>query len=115
MPGKRMAFLVVFPTREQYRGGLTENHLTRETAELEWWQKDHHLLGFGLAKNGAEAVEEALACADRGRVARLDLEIWFDRGPRRFRFFRRSRRDDASYKPLGAELGAEEFRALMVS
>jgi hypothetical protein len=113
MPGRRIAFLVVFPPGEQYRDGITENHLTGDAAELEWWQKDHRLLGFGLARTTGEAVAQAIACADRGTVERLGLEVWFDRGPRRFRFFARSRRDSRTYRPSGRELTAEQFRILV--
>jgi hypothetical protein len=113
MPGRRMAFLIVFPPGEQYHDGITENALTGETAQLEWWQKDHRLLGFGLAATASEAAEQAMACADRGMVERLGLEVWFDRGPRRYRFFKRSRRNPETYCPTGGELTAEQFRVLI--
>ena len=113
MPGRRMAFLVVFPPAEQFRDGITENQLSGEPAQLEWWQKDHRLLGFGLAAGAAQAVDQAISCANRGTVERLGLEVWFDRGPRRFRFFRRSRRNPETYRPTGTELPADEFRVLV--
>jgi hypothetical protein len=108
MPGKVMALLVVMPTDSD----ITSHHLTGEIAQLEWWQLNNHLLGFAIADSAAEAGERAVAAADRGNLARLDLTVWFERGTRRFRFFRRSWRGDG-YMPTGREATADRLRAMM--
>lgn len=108
MPGKFLALLVVLPTDNPF----TRHHLTGEQAELVWWQVNNHLLGFGLGDSEGEAAERALAAADRGTIARLGLTVWFERGTRKFKFFRRSSRNDLTYKPAGAEITAQDTRAL---
>lgn len=108
IPGKVMALLMVFPREHT----ITENLLTRAPAELAWWQRDNHLLGFGLAGSVSEAGEQAIACADRGNLARRNLTVWFDRAWRKFRFFVRSKRGER-YKPVGHEPTAAELRALV--
>jgi hypothetical protein len=108
MPGKSMALLVVMPTDSD----ITTHQLTGEIAQLEWWQLNNHLLGIAIADSAAEAGEQAIAAADRGNLARLDLTVWFERGARKFRFFRRSPRGER-YMPTGREATADRMRALM--
>ena len=111
-PGWRKAFLVVFPPGEQIDGGRTENELTRATAELAWWQRSNRLLGYGLAPTSAEAAEMALACADRGVMARAAVEVWFERTTRTFHAFECSSRGADSYRPTGRELSELQLAEL---
>jgi hypothetical protein len=108
MPGKVLALLVVMPTDSD----ITTHQLTGELAQLEWWQLNNHLLGVAIADSAAEAAEQAVAAADRGNLASLDLTVWFERGARKFRFFRRSPRGER-YKPTGREATADRLRALV--
>ena len=100
LPRQTLALLVITSTESD----RAEKRFSRESATLEWWQIDNHLLGMALAATPSEAAEQALASACRGKIAGLDLTVWFDRGLRKFRFFRRSVRDNDTYRPTGREL-----------
>jgi hypothetical protein len=83
-----------------------------EHAELEWWQQDHLLTGFGCSANMAEAVDQAMASARRGKLERVGLTLWRDRVAGVLRLFRRSTRGE-NYRPTGDELTREAFEALL--
>jgi hypothetical protein len=83
------------------------HELSGEPAQLEWFQKDNLLVGFGFARTLVEATHQAMASAARGKLERRDLTVWWDRVARRFRFFDRGPgRLDASghYRPRGRKL-----------
>lgn len=81
-------------------------------AQLEWWQQDHVLCGFGRSRNEGEAIDQALAAARRGQLERLEITLWLDRVRARYQAFRRSPRGDA-YRPTGAPITREAFAALV--
>lgn len=68
-------------------------------AELEWWQQSHRIVGWGWALNKAGAVDQALACARRGRLEQLGLEAWLNRETRSYEVFECSPR----YQPQGED------------
>lgn len=112
-PGKFVALLVVLPP--SLPSPLVAHELTGRPAELVWWQQDCRLLGFGFATSMAAAGEQALAAGDRGELARRDVTVWFDRGSRTFRFFRRDggQRSEINHRPLGREIRAGDAGALL--
>lgn len=105
-PGRYVAMLVVLSTESR----KARNHLTGDDAKLEWWQIDNHLLGFGFAPSESEAAEQALACADRGTLARQNITVWYDRLWRKYRFFRRSTRNGETYCPTGRVFQAQTLQ-----
>jgi hypothetical protein len=112
-PQGRFAPMLALVTVPPSGHDVVENVLTREPAQLEWWQKNNHLLGVGFAYEQAEAADRALAMAGRGDFARRDVTVWFDRAWRKFRFFYRAWRDeDDHYKPTGREVRADDFALL---
>jgi hypothetical protein len=112
------ALWVVFPPGEQIMDGRTVNQLSGGTAELAWWQKDNHLVGVGYSASPTDATIAALTTFDQGNIARLGLEVWFDRGlpgirPPRYYIFKRSVRDPVTYMPSGKRLSEHEERVLL--
>jgi hypothetical protein len=83
-----------------------------EHAELEWWQQDHLLTGFGCSASMAEAVDQAMASARRGKLELVGLTLWRDRVAGVLRLFRRSPRGE-NYQPTGDELTREAFENLL--
>jgi hypothetical protein len=95
---------------------LVPHPLEDGPASLEWWQRDHTLLGWGIAIHMGDAADRAISCARRGQLARQSLTVWRDRLRSRFLVYERSRRDPASnYRPVGRLLTRELWLELVGS
>jgi hypothetical protein len=115
--GHPCAAVVAFVNADdQYAANL----LSGEQSECEWWQRDHVLAGLAIATSEPDASWEALACAQRGHLARANVTVWFERpGPfnkfiGRYRFFPRSERIAAlGFRPSASELTTEELQTII--
>jgi hypothetical protein len=113
-PTRYTALLVCYPTTNVFRDGIVAHELTGEPAQLEWWQRDHLLCGFGIATTMAAAADQAVCAMERGELERLQLTVWWDRFTHKHRFFRRSPRQDGNrYLPSGDEITGATLRALL--
>jgi hypothetical protein len=94
-----------------------------QKAELEWWQQDHKLAGFGWAFTKGEAVDQALACARRGNLEAAGITAWLNRSTRQLEIYERSPREQPRgedgldnistwYRPTGRQLTREQLAGL---
>jgi hypothetical protein len=90
------AFVIVLKEEAE----IVQHLLKDELAQLEWWQSDHVLVGFGSGAEAQDAVDRAMACARRGQLERCQVTLWKDRMAGKFFAFVRSPRG-RNYQPTG--------------
>jgi hypothetical protein len=81
-------------------------------AQLEWWQQDHVLCGFGRSRKLGEAVDQAMAAARRGNLEQRGITLWLDRRAAKFIGYRRSPRGEG-YRPTGERISPATFAELV--
>jgi hypothetical protein len=109
-----LVLITLLPTRHVYRDGIVPHELTGDASRLEWWQRDNHLVGWGLAPTLGAATDQAIASARRGSLERKDITTWRDRIANCFRWFHRCGGQRWSstgfYRPVGGEVSIETMQ-----
>jgi hypothetical protein len=92
---------------------LVAHPMQEGPAELEWWQRDHTLIGWAVRPSMGDAVDRAIYCARRGQLERYRLTVWRDRLRARMLIFERStRHPELNYQPRGRQLTRQLFQEL---